>query len=324
MNRYTIVFVCCVALLFATAAAFVFALRNHRQVRQPPAVPPSLTSAEVRVKAIGQKNMVPVRSDAADASASIAVICGHDAATADSYDVRSDALRSIAMRANLPKNDVLALVSYIASTCDVLRVERTAALKNDVMNLLRRQSPPPECLADVLVSMFESGNHPPAVLDYCIQHLGMMQNCIEDTSLRVRVRAVFETAADRRTLPYAGTALFALAEDNHATAAQEAKLKRLALVLCRPPMNPAARVAAFQLSGERGYREMLPFARQALDGISRDIVVGIAAAGAVGLLGGQEDIPLLEEAVAKGGRRCVPAVNAAIGRIRERHGNVRD
>ena len=54
MNRYTIVFVCCVALLFATAAAFVFALRNHRQVRQPPAVPPSLTSTEVRVKAIAR------------------------------------------------------------------------------------------------------------------------------------------------------------------------------------------------------------------------------------------------------------------------------
>lgn len=84
MNRYTIVFVCCIALLLAAAAAFVFALRNYRQVRQPPEVPPSLISAEVRVKAIGQKNMVPVRPDAADASASIAVICGHDAATADS------------------------------------------------------------------------------------------------------------------------------------------------------------------------------------------------------------------------------------------------
>ena len=83
MNRQSIIVACGIALLLAAAAVIVLVSRNHRQSRQPPEAPPTLTSAEVRVKAIGQKNMVLVRPDAADASASIAVICGHDAATAD-------------------------------------------------------------------------------------------------------------------------------------------------------------------------------------------------------------------------------------------------
>jgi len=47
-------------------------------------------------------------------------------------------------------------------------VERVAALKNDVMNLLRSQEPTPANLAETLIAMFDGGRHPPAVLDYRI------------------------------------------------------------------------------------------------------------------------------------------------------------
>ena len=43
-----------------------------------------------------------------------------------------------------------------------MRVERVAALKNDVMNLLRNQEPPVAGLADALIGMFDGGAHPPA------------------------------------------------------------------------------------------------------------------------------------------------------------------
>ena len=43
-----------------------------------------------------------------------------------------------------------------------MRVERIAALKNDVMNLLRRQETPVAGLADALVGMFDCGAHPRA------------------------------------------------------------------------------------------------------------------------------------------------------------------
>ena len=103
--------------------------------------------------------------------------------------------------------------------------------------------------------MFESGDHPPAVLDYCIQHLGAMQDDITDESRRLRVRALLATAAGRAKLPYAGTALYALAEDDSATPAQDAELRRLTLALCSPAANAIARISAIQLAGQRGYAE---------------------------------------------------------------------
>ena len=69
-----------------------------------------------------------------EASAAVAIVCGADKATADRYEARNDALRSIARRRDLPENDVAALVKFLASAKDPLPVERMAALKNDVIN----------------------------------------------------------------------------------------------------------------------------------------------------------------------------------------------
>ena len=84
----------------------------------------------------------------------ISVVCGADTTTADRYEARNDALRSIARRCDLSQNDVAMLMEYLRSTNDVMRAERVAALKNDVMNLLRIQSRPPEGFAETLVAMF--------------------------------------------------------------------------------------------------------------------------------------------------------------------------
>ena len=56
-------------------------------------------------------------------------------------------------------------MAYLRSKDSVMRVERIAALKNDVMNLLRNQELPSKGLAETLIAMFKSGKHPPAVLD---------------------------------------------------------------------------------------------------------------------------------------------------------------
>jgi len=76
-------------------------------------------------------------SAAVAASCAVAIVCGEDAATAGRYEARNDALRSIARRRDLAKDDVEALLAYLRSADEVLRVERVAALKNDIMNLLR-------------------------------------------------------------------------------------------------------------------------------------------------------------------------------------------
>ncbi len=81
------------------------------------------------------------RGEIATASDAVAIVCGMDAATVDRYEARNDALRSIARRRDLEKDDVAALMAYLRRADDAMRIERVAALKNDVMNLLRNPGP---------------------------------------------------------------------------------------------------------------------------------------------------------------------------------------
>lgn len=317
MTKRLIVIACGASLLIAVVVVVVVALRNCQQPPTPPDVPVAALPAEVRVKAVERKSTTVARPNVATASRAVAIVCGADEATADRYETRNDALRSIARRCDLPEGDVAALMDYLASTNDVLRVERVAALKNDVMNLLRSQEPPPASLAERLIAMFEGGDHPPAVLDYCIQHLGAMQGEITDDATRRQIREVLVGAARRAEQSYAGTALYSLADDRRATFAQNAELKRLTLVLCKPDVKPAARIAAIQLAGERGYAEALPLLRETLSGARRDAVLDIVAIGSVGLLGDIGDIALLSR-FSSDSRRAT-AADVAVKRITERN-----
>ena len=326
--RITVI-ACGTALLLAAAVAVVVALRNRQQPAPPPDVPVAASPAEVRVKAVERKPE-PSDHEVVEASSAVAIVCGADPTTADRYVARNDALRSIARRRDLPEKDVAALIAYLRTADNAMRVERVAALKNDVMNLLRNQDPPVEGLAETLIVMFEGRGisthnsstpnspthpHPPAVLDYCIQHLGAMLDELDEKG-RLRVRAVLVKAAKRTKQPYAGTALYSLAEDRRATPAQETELKRLTLALCKPGVNNIARIAAIQLAGERGYAEALPILRETLLGARRDAVLDTVCIGSVGLLGNADDIPILSR-FSSDSRRAA-AVDAAIQRIKER------
>ena len=326
--RITVI-ACGTALLIAAAVGAVVASRNRRQPLPPPDVPVAASPAEVRVKAVERKPE-PSDHEVIEASAAVAIVCGADSATADRYEARNDALRSIARRRDLPEKDVAALIAYLCRADNAMRIERVAALKNDIMNLLRSQEPPVEGLAETLIVMFEGRDisthnsstpnspthpHPPAVLDYCIQHLGAMLDEL-DKKGRLRVRAVLVKAAKRTKQPYAGTALYSLAEDRRATPVQETELKRLTLALCKPGVNNVARIAAIQLAGERGYAEALPVLRETLLGARRDAVLDTVCIGSVGLLGNADDIPILSR-FSSDSRRAA-AVDAAIQRIKER------
>ena len=114
--------------------------------------------AEVHVKAV-EREVQPVEQEAGIvASRAVAIVCGNDEATADRYEARNDALRSIARQRDLSSDDVNALMAYLRSQDDSMRVERDAALKNDVMNFLRNQDPPPKELVETLIGMLDGNN----------------------------------------------------------------------------------------------------------------------------------------------------------------------
>ncbi len=139
-----------------------------------------------------------------------------------------------------------------------------------------------------------------------------------DEERRARLRGVLVKAARDKTKPYAGTALYSLAEDKRATAVQEGELKRLTLALCKPGVNNVARIAAIQLAGQRGYAEALPALRGTLSGEKRDAVLDTVCIGSIGLLGNADDIALIERF--RGDARRSAADEAAIKRIKGREG----
>lgn len=305
-----------VMLIAAIVAALVWNIYQKDPMQV--SVPEPVAVTNVRVRAVGQKtDVAPSGIPESPQYGAVATVCGLDPASAGRYETRNNALRSISRLRNLGAGDTLELMTYVCSTNLCLRPDREASLRNDVLNLLRAQNPPPDGLAEMLAEMVESGAYPPAVTDYCIQHLGAMLNGISDFALRSRIRGVFVASACQTRLPCAGTALYALDGDRRATGDEKDELKRLTLALCRPSAHPAARVAAIQLAGQRGYAEVLPILREILADPNRDAVAAIAAAGSTGLLGVSGDIPLLESVAAKGGR-FRPAAETAAKRIRER------
>ena len=140
MFAVAIVAVVVIAATVVLTSAFSWKWRVDKPQMPVPEVPAA--SAEVRVRAVERKAEPMEWGDGVAASRAVAIVCGADEATADRYEARNDALRSIARRRDLPKNDVAALTAYLRSQDDSMRVERVAALKNDVMNLLRSQEPP--------------------------------------------------------------------------------------------------------------------------------------------------------------------------------------
>ena len=245
------------------------------------------------------------------------MVCG-ECAIADRYDVRNDALRSIARRRDLPEDDVAALMDYVASTNFAMRVEREAALKNDVLNLLRDQKHQPEGLADLLLDMVASRQYAPVIIDYCIQHLGAMAGSISDDQMKARIRETFVTSAKDIGEAYSGTALYSLAEMQNKSKSGSDELRRLTVAACGESANPIARISAIQLAGERGYREVLPTLRDVLAGGRRDAVLDMAVVGSIGLMGDANDVHLLGSFCSRGGRRLKPAVDSALLRIKER------
>jgi hypothetical protein len=306
-------------LLIAAAIVVVVASLNRQEPTPPPEVPVEASSAEERVKAVERRSEPLERGDVVAESVVFAVICGADAATANRYDVRNDALRSIVRRRDLSADEVAAMMEYVASTNYVMRIEREAALKNDVLNLLRNQKQQPEGLADLLLDMVASKQYASVIVDYCIQHLGAMVGSVSDGPTKARIRETFVAAAEDIGETYSGTALYSLAEMPNKSKSESDELRRLTVAACGESANTIARISAIQLAGERGYRETLPMLRGILAGTRRDAVLDMAVVGSIGLMGDAGDVQLLEAFRSRAGRRLKPAIDAAVQRTKERH-----
>ena len=94
MKKRLIVIVFGTVLLIAVAV--VVALRERQPALPMPDVPVAASPAEVRVRAVERRVETLKQGEVVAASDAVAIVCGEDAVTADRYEARNDALRSIA------------------------------------------------------------------------------------------------------------------------------------------------------------------------------------------------------------------------------------
>lgn len=245
----------------------------------------------------------------------VKVVIGQDDATARRYGARSKAVWKLGEE--LPEEAVTALLGYLRLTEDVLREERVDALKNDIINVLRTQRQVSPELSETLIAMFDSKAYGVAMLDYCIQHLGALQEASQDAEERARIYACLQRAALVPGASYAGTALIALVHTPGEDDEQRHFVnERVASLLYERDTHEAARITATQIAAECDYTELLPLIRSIVRDESLSATQRVAAIGALGLFRQREDVALLEDVLSKKENvRLRPAVEAAIKRI---------
>lgn len=309
-----------VAALLGVAAWWVWPRDGAEDAKAPP------RPSEVRGQGGGEVTVRPKAVPAAvtrveaprpDVSRLVKVAIGRDEATARRYVVRSEAVARLGE--DLPEEAVEALLGYLRAAGDVLREERVDALKNDIMNVLRAQKRVSPKVAETLVAMFDSQAYGVAMLDYCVQHLGALQEATADAAERERIQACLRRAALVPGASYAGTALIALTHTPNADDDLRHFVNERALALvCAEDTHEAARVTAVQIAAERGCAEALPVIRRIAADASAPVTLRIAAIGALGTFRQADDVALLERLRVAPNARLSPAIERALKRCRNK------
>lgn len=234
------------------------------------------------------------------------------------YKTRIDFVHSLGR--DLPPAQVDGLLAYLSAPDPSLRPDREAALKNDVWNLLRGQTILPTNLVPTTIAIFRAHEQSPAILDYCIQHLGAVALRVEDAASLRDLRECLEEASRENARPYSGTALIALA---HVPAPGNADrtflLARTLALASDPAAHPAARATALQIGAEQGFSGVLPHVRAILADSSNPATLHVSALAALGALGDPADLPRLDDfAAAHPHSRFRPALDAARKKLSEK------
>ena len=218
------------------------------------------------------------------------------------------------------------LLAYLSAPDPSLRPDREAALKNDVWNLLREQTVLPTNLVPTTIAVFRAHEQAPAILDYCIQHLGAVALRVEDAASLRDLRECLEEASRENARPYSGTALIAL---THVPAPGNADrtflLARTLALASDPAAHPAARATALQIGAEQGFSGVLPHVRAILADSSHPATLHVSALAALGALGDSSDLARLDAfASSHPDPRFRPALSAARARLQKSLSNSTD
>ncbi len=219
---------------------------------------------------------------------------------------------------DLDREDMEALCQFLRERGTPDHPVHMFDVKNDVMNLLRRQKTSPEKLTSVLLEIFCDKEQDQVLRSYSLQHLALWHDRAP-ASEKLEIEKALWLALDQKECSIPGTALISLkAISQTEPAFDQSKLQRTAATMAKDAgANELTRITALQICGQAQVKEVLPLARE-LAKTSGSDPLKISAIAALGDLGESKDRVLLKQLAVDSNLRLQPAAVAALKRLEKR------
>jgi hypothetical protein len=235
-------------------------------------------------------------------------------------DPREDYRKRIAevdsLSAGFEVNDQRAIENFLTHKGPQDSEQLGHVLKNELFNKLCSMSPPPSWLADALIQICNDHGQNVVVRDYAVQHMVELYRSLPDDQSKEALQSAIWRALAETEDSIGGTALLGLErlsqdynEFDHNKIAEAANW-----MAKQESVSELARITAFQVCGEMGVTDALPVILRAAQ-TSSSVPLRISAVGAVGLLGGADQIPFLNGLINGDEDRLKPAARHAVDQI---------
>lgn len=241
------------------------------------------------------------------------------------YAARSTAARTAIT--NLTGEDRQALYTFLLHPSPLDKDQLGQVLKNEVLDELCVLNPPPPGLGDVLEEMYHDQSQNVVLRDYAVQHMVALYEQVENTSDNgaagpnglSRIQDTLWEALNETDSSIAGTALLGLERlSQEYTGFDQGKIATTALHVANDnSAGELSHITAYQVCAQLNVQEALPVIEAAAQN-SQTLSQQISAIGALGVLGGANDLALLQSLFqGKEERLKLPALTA-IRRIEQR------
>jgi hypothetical protein len=234
------------------------------------------------------------------------------------FEKRLNAIRSLS--GNLTDGDWKVLQQFLLTPDGLDKGQLGQVIKNELLDELCAQNPPPIGLGDVLTQMYRDQQQNKVIRDYAVQHLVPYyeQINLQPDSARTEqaLRDVLWEASDETGDSIGGTALLALQRlSKQYNGFDQGKIATKALQMAADNnASELAHITAFQVCAQLGIADAVPVILQAAQS-GQTISVKLSAIGALGQLGGSEQLSFLNSVMAGTEDRLKPATRHALEQI---------
>jgi hypothetical protein len=237
------------------------------------------------------------------------------------YEQRLQAIH--ALPSHLTEEDWALLQKFLLRPNAQDKGQLGQVIKNQLLDVLCAFNLPPTGLGDVLAKMYENQKQNEVIRDYAVQHMGAYYEQIsgqpKSAQAEQAVQGVLWKAVNERNDSIGGTALLALKRlSQEYPGFNQAQIANTAVQMAGDPIaGELTHITAYQVCAQLGATDALPMVRQAAQN-GETISVQMSALGALGQLGGTEDISLLKSVLEGTQERLKPAAQHALEQITAR------